>query len=331
MKFLFFSFLLLSSNISLASIPKLDNYKILPHWIVGCDNQNLCTSVGYPQQGNDYVEQEWYLFAKWHRQDAQIVFEFYPVAENHRDFDSGKIKLPSMYFCINDGACEIDKINMIVSDVVETPLIIKFSSLSENSYIHVEYNNKPYKLYPYEMVEYASSLHIDLPVEDKNIIPWQEVRQISYSEIREIFKNFEPDKYCLHDDLYLENNIFIRYENGDEFIFSCANGGEHYNAYKKIEGTYHDFVLLDEKYQGLTGNILVNGSIIKRFNDDDPKGLTLHLTNSHGLWFCGFDYFLAYDGQAFIIDSVQVMPLCMNIEKRHWISLYKNSKNQEEI
>jgi len=35
----------------------------------------------------------------------------------------------------------------------------------------------------------------------------------------------------------------------------------------KTEGSYHEFVFLDKKHQRLIETMLVNGNVIKRFND----------------------------------------------------------------
>jgi len=53
----------------------------------------------------------------------------------------------------------------------------------------VEYNNKPYKLHLYEMIHHSLSWNNDImPIGKGGVIPWQEARKISYSEIREVFK-----------------------------------------------------------------------------------------------------------------------------------------------
>jgi len=50
---------------------------------------------------------------------------------------------------------------------------------------------------------------------------------------------------------------------------------------------------------------------------------SIHVSNMSGLWFCGIDLGLSYDGEQFVIASINVMPFCSNIINQDWISIYQ--------
>jgi len=272
------------------------------------------------------------VFAHWRRGDIYLNILLNPIDITHENLSQEvapiEAEKPSIVFCIDDNICNSNgQYSFLVKEgnriILHTGYNVEVSNISAKSYLHINYKDTSHKLYMFDMHNDTPFYENKIPDINGNIVPWTKIETITYDNIKNAIEHFEADEYCLYDDMYIDNNLVATYENGDEFIFSCANGGNHYNVYKKIKGSYHEFNILDTNIQDSIEDMFINGNSIKRFHYDDYNRSTINLTNSSGLWHCGIDYSLAYNGNAFIIESIKIMPLCMNIEKQHWINLYK--------
>jgi len=315
-------------------------YEIYPHWSMGCNNLNQCTAIGYPDD-EQYNEQEWYVKIEWNSDEKDNGnFSMY-----FREYSESKI----LKLCYNNEKC----------DYISGQVVEKDNILGKRKYLEVKIQKTNFSKYQYILFDSSFQSEIEIPKlelkgflenyknlksrfkiklqNSKTTYNWTDYKYVRIDEIKELYPEIPIKDECLEEndcsgayfDECLSGNIILHYENGDNILFLCEDVGirNYYSVYRDKGTGYEPFALMTTAYENEIAEkfgygLMYSDSITGLFINPYDKTI-IHSTNNYGIWFCGHDMRLAYDGEKFVINSINVMPFCSSIVMEDWISIYK--------
>lgn len=298
------------------------SYTILDNWLVGCNNLNLCTAIGYPKKGDYGVMQEWYVVIHWQKFHNNANLHFTMSNDLMEEVSDEKTNKLILDLCDNNNNCQNNSVNIQLNDDGNFTFDLKDIDISKYITINVTYGTYHKTIYLNQAISASNSLkNIFSDDLHNNVVKWKTIEQLRYSDIQKKYRNFKRDETCKTDDFDYEYYI-ITYENGDKILLSCDSEGYYYALFKMENST-----LKKIKFENLTTLIFYFGhdesNSILSFKYNERNKNNFFSSNVRGLYACDSVFNFSYDGTKFFVSKYKFMPLCMNIELSDWISLYE--------
>lgn len=299
------------------------SYTILDNWLVGCNNLNLCTAIGYPKKGDYGVMQEWYVVIHWQKFHNNANLHFTMSNDLMEEVSDEKTNKLILDLCDNNNNCQNNSINIQLNDEGIFTFDLKDIDITKYITISITYGDYNKKIDLKQAISASNSLQ-NIFSDDlhNNVVKWKTIEQLHYRDIQKKYKNFKRDETCDSDDFNYEYYI-TTYKNGDKILFACDNGGYNYALFK-IENSS----LKKIKFEILTALIFNFGndesnSILSFYYEKKINKYYIATSNSSGIYACDSLYNFSYDGTTFFVSEYKFMPLCMNIKLSDWMSLYE--------
>jgi len=292
---------------------------------MGCNNLGQCVAIGYPDT-EDNNEQKWYIKVEWNnnKDNGNLLLSF---------FIDHSVNLP-LKFCYYEEKCDDISVKNIEKNHIwgkRKYLETEIQKTDLRKYQHILFQSelKIPKLELEGFLENYQNQEAKFEIKLQNsrtIYNWENFRYIGADELKNLHSEVLTEDVC-------SKGILLNYENGDNILFvsECEDldfdKKISYNVYRDKGNGYELFPFItitdeNEIAEKLGyGFVYVNGAIdpfVDPYNKD-----TINISNMSGLWLCGNEIRLVYDGEKFIVDSINVMPFCSNIIQHDWISIYK--------
>ena len=302
------------------------SYTILDNWLVGCNNLNLCTAIGYPKTGDYGVMQEWYVVINWQKFHNNANLHFTMSNDLMEEVSNEKTNILNLNLCDNKNNCENNSINIQLNDEGGFTFDLKDIDITKYITINITYGDYNKKIDLKQAISASNSLqNIFSENLHNNVVKWKKIEQFNYRDLQKKYKNFKRDETCKDNSFNYEYYI-ITYENDDNVIVSCSNDAFNYEVFKIENST-----LTKLNFEKLTrlifnfGHDDSNSILSFKYNEKDKN--YFFSGNARGLYACDTDFKFGYDGKSFFVTEYKFMPLCMNIKISDWISLYEVKLN----
>jgi len=310
-------------------------------WIMGCDNQDRCTAIGYYEQGDNddttssFVhEATWYIIAKWYKTDDEYVsIQLYMpdiLPTNISVTLLNGSEMINIYKLIDSKIQKEEEYYYF--EVKKDIFLTKEKLMLSYSYANKENNGIISRKENLDLISFIDFVQNSTSQTNKKQLnsvrafPWLNKTYVEGPLLKiwmdKYGKPVNGDCYYGEQSSLLDTNFIVEIEKFGSLVVLCNETG--YNGSStlwKRDGDDLMPIKISSEVLEQDDDIIYQNMVVGFSLDEADQHFFRATFRGRRLGDCGAQYTFVFNGQQFEIVGLTEMPECANIY--NWITLYE--------